>query len=185
MKAENEQVLLVIQDVRRAIRLNRRISFAYMTHDVQEGKIEKHGGQRYIVSPYATVWKEDRYYVIGWSEKHEKVATFRIDRISRPQVLKTPRREQPEDYNLQDYLDKAFRMYGKGREETVTLRCKNEMLDQIYDRFGKKTNIQPTQPGWFETTADVILSGTFYAWLFQYVGDIILAAPESAAQEYG
>ena len=184
VKAGNEQILLVIQDVRRAIRHDRRISFLYMTHDVREGQIPKHQGFRYIVSPYATIWKEDRYYVIGWSERHGHVTVFRLDRISKLHILERSRKEEPADYNLQDYLDKAFRMYGNGREERVTLRCRNEMLDQIYDRFGTKAEIRASGSGWFEVTADVILSGTFYSWLFQYVGEIVLAAPESAAQEY-
>ncbi len=184
VKAENEQILLVIQDVRRAIRHNRRISFLYMTRDVREGQVPKHQGLRYVVSPYATVWKEDRYYVIGYSEKHGHVAVFRLDRISKLRILETARREEPPDYNLQDYLDKAFRMYGKGREERVTLHCRDNMLDQVYDRFGKKAEISATGNGWFDVTADVILSGTFYSWLFQYVGEIVLAAPESAAEEY-
>lgn len=30
-------------------------------------------------APYAMIWNRDYYYVVGWSEKHEKLAQFRVD----------------------------------------------------------------------------------------------------------
>ena len=184
VKALNEMILLYIQDICKAIHHKRKISFIYMTEDPERGRIPKHDGYLYIVSPYATVWKEDRYYLIGWSDKHGRVACFRIDRIDRLQIRRERMKNPPETYNLQDYLDKAFRMYGNGPEETVTLRFRRNMLDHIYDRFGRKVDIRKTGDGLYQVTVDVILSGTFYGWLYQYVGEIILVSPEFAVQQY-
>ena len=184
VKAPNEQILLIIQDICRAIHSKRKISFVYMTLDIDLGRIPKHDGHVYIVSPYATVWKEDRYYLIGYSEKHEQVAVFRIDRIDQLKILKERLKNPPEDYSLQDYLDKAFRMYGKGPEDTVVLRCRREMLDHIRDRFGDKARIRKISEETFEATVEVILSATFYGWLHQYVGEITLISPEFAVQQY-
>ena len=184
VKAPNEQILLVIQDICKAIHHKRKISFVYMTLDIDLGRIPKHDGYTYLVSPYATVWKEDRYYLIGWSEKHNGVAVFRIDRIDQMKILKEHLKNPPEDYSLQDYLDKAFRMYGKGSEDTVVLRCRREMLDHIRDRFGDRAEIRKINEESFEATVEVILSATFYGWLHQYVGEITLISPEFAVQQY-
>ncbi len=184
VKAPNEQILYVIQDICKAIHHKRKISFVYMTLDIDKGRIPKHDGYTYIVSPYATVWKEDRYYLIGWSEKHNGVAVFRIDRIDQMKILKEHLKNPPEDYSLQDYLDKAFRMYGKGSEDTVVLRCRREMLDHIRDRFGDRAEIRKINEETFEATVEVILSATFYGWLHQYVGEITLISPEFAVQQY-
>ena len=184
VKAPNEQILLVIQDICKAIHHHRKISFVYMTLDIDKGRIPKHDGYVYLVSPYATVWKEDRYYLIGWSEKHNGVAVFRIDRIDQMKILKEHLKNPPEAYSLQDYLDKAFRMYGKGSEDTVVLRCRREMLDHIRDRFGDRAEIRKINEETFEATVEVILSATFYGWLHQYVGEITLISPEFAVQQY-
>ena len=42
----------------------------------------KHDGYRYQFSPYALIWSRDYYYVVGWSEKHGKLAQFRVDRMT-------------------------------------------------------------------------------------------------------
>lgn len=42
-------------------------------------------GEWYENSPYAMLWNDDRYYLLGYSEKHNKVVTFRIDRMCVPQ----------------------------------------------------------------------------------------------------
>ena len=183
-KAQDDMTLAFIRYIRQAIREDKRVSFRYMVDDVDQGRIPKHEGQRYHVSPYATVWKEDRYYLVGYSEKHEAVATFRIDRIAKLSVLETKRREPPEDYCLQDYVDQAFRMYGKGEKATVTLRCRKELYGQILDQFGDRTKVTPLDDEWMKVTADVILSGTFYSWVFQYPGDMQITGPEKAVKEY-
>ena len=183
-KAPNDLTLIDIQEIRRAIQEEKRISFLYMVDDVERGRIPKHEGHRYQVSPYATVWKEDRYYLVGWSEKHGDVATFRIDRIESLKVLKTARRDPPESYNLQDYVDKAFRMYGTGPEETVILRCRKYLYGHILDRFGDRAKAKAIDEEWMDVTADVFVNDTFFGWLHQYVRDMKLIAPESAVEAY-
>lgn len=39
-------------------------------------------GYTYTVSPYAAVWNDDRYYLVGYCEKHKNITVFRIDRIA-------------------------------------------------------------------------------------------------------
>ena len=172
------------KDIRRAIREDRCVSFTYMTYDVQGGRIPKHRGFSCTVSPYDTVRKGDRYYLIGFSEKHGRTVSFRIDRIGRLCILKKERLERLPEYSLQDFLDKAFSLCDKGREDKITLRCRAGIPDRIRDRFGARAVIRETGEDFFEAEADVILSATFYSWLFQYTGEISLVAPCSAVDAY-
>ena len=41
----------------------------------------KHNGKVYVFSPFALIWNDDSYYVIGYSDSHQKIVKFRIDRI--------------------------------------------------------------------------------------------------------
>ena len=97
-------------------------------------------------------------------------------------MLPSRRVAPPEDFDVRDYTDKVFRMYG-GPEENVTLRCRREILDQVIDRFGDRIAIKPVKNG-FRVTVPVSLSTTFYAWVFQFVGQMEIVAPEHVRVAY-
>lgn len=86
--------------------------------------------ERYVVSLYVTVWNDDRYYLVGWSDKRNAVNVFRIDRMEVPKQLPNKRISLPETFDVRDYTDKVFRMYGGPKE------AEKEILNQVTDRFG-------------------------------------------------
>ena len=137
VKAKNKDMIYSVRAIRKAIDRDRKIPFRYLQYNMDKSRSRstRTPEEWYVVSPYATVWNNDRYYLVGWSDKREKVTVFRIDRMEVPKQLPNRRVPPPEDFDVRDYTDKVFRMYG-GPEETVTLRCRMEILDQVIDRFG-------------------------------------------------
>ena len=99
-----------------------------------------------------------------------------------PTQIRQKRVPAPATFNIQDYTDKVFRMYG-GEEENVTLKCSMEILDQVIDRFGDQIDIH-TKGTHFTVTVPVSLSTTFYAWVFQYVGKMSILAPEHVRESF-
>lgn len=185
VKAKNRDMIYSVQAIRRAIEKNRKISFQYLQYNTDKKQVPKHEGtpeEEYIVSPYATVWNDDRYYLVGWSDRRQQVTVFRIDRMRVPTLLRNKRVPPPEDFDARDYTDRIYKMYG-GPEEQVTLRCSTEILNQVIDRFGDGTEIIPDTNN-FTVTVPVSLSTTFYAWAFQYVGKMTIRAPEYVRKEY-
>ena len=186
VKAKNKDMIYTVQAIRRAIEQNKKISFRYLQYNTNKEQVPKHEGmpeEEYVVSPYATVWNNDRYYLVGWSDKRQKVAVFRIDRMKVPNILRKKRVSAPEDFDVRDYTDKVFMMYG-GPEEKVTLKCKTEILDQVIDRFGDGIELKNVSRGMFEVTVPVSLSTTFYSWVFQYVGKMRILEPEYVREKY-
>ena len=202
VKAKNRNMIYSVQAIRRAIEKNKKITFRYLKYTPDKQQVPRHAGtpeEQYVVSPYATVWNDDRYYLVGWSDKRNKVAVFRIDRMEVPKLLNNKRVPPPDTFDVRDYTDKVFRMYG-GKEETVTLNCSMEILDQVIDRFGDGIEIRMTDSennsesntgsadntgnDTFTVTVPVSLSTTFYAWVFQYVGKMSIAAPEYVREAY-
>ena len=54
----------------------------------EKSKKLRHDGYTYVFSPYKLIWNGDYYYVVGYSEKHKGIGSFRIDRIVRqPTIL--------------------------------------------------------------------------------------------------
>lgn len=185
VKAKNKNMIYTVQEIRRAIDRNKKIRFRYLEYNTEKTQVRKHEGtdeEWYTVSPYATVWNDDRYYLVGWSDKRQKVAVFRIDRMEVPKQLPNKRVPAPDEFDVRDYTDKVFRMYG-GMEDKVTLRCRMEILDQVIDRFGDGIDIKP-EKNHFIVTLPVSLSTTFYAWVFQYVGKMNIVSPEHVREAY-
>lgn len=83
------------------------------------------------------MWSGDYYYVIGYSDKKNKVVTFRVDRIAAtPKILDDDIVPQPNDFNLFSFTKEVFNMYD-GQEVTVHLRCDNSLMKTMIDRFGE------------------------------------------------
>ena len=185
IKAKNRNMIYSVQAIRRAIDRDRKIVFRYLQYTPEKEQVPKHRGtpeEQYVVSPYATVWNNDRYYLVGWSDRREKVTVFRIDRMEVPKQLQRKRVPPPAEFDVRDYTDKVFQMFD-GPEANVTLQCALEILDQVIDRFGDGIEIKAGKKH-FTVTVPVSLSTTFYAWVFQYVGKMSILAPEHVRTSY-
>lgn len=186
VKAPNKQILLSVQAIRRAIDRDRKITFRYMQYNAQKVQVPKYQGtpqEDYIVSPYATIWNNERYYLVGYSEKRKQVNTYRVDRMTAVKQVPRKRVPAPDDFNVQDYTDKVFWMYD-GNEEEVTLRCRLKILDQVIDRFGEGIELKNVTRQTFDVTVPVCISGTFYAWVVQFVGEMNIIAPGHVKDTY-
>ena len=157
-----------------------------MIYNTNKEQQPKHAGtpdEDYVVSPYATIWNNDRYYLVGYSDKRNQVNTFRIDRMTKVRQIQKKRVPEPEDFNVQNYTDKVFWMYD-GEEEVVMLRCKNHLMDQMIDKFGETITVSNIQEDTFDITVPVHISGTFYAWITQFVGEMMIIGPEYIQRDY-
>ncbi|MGN0612804.1 MAG: helix-turn-helix transcriptional regulator [Porcipelethomonas sp.] len=166
-----------------AVALGRKITFQYYEYDVNMQRVLKHDGYTYTVSPYATVWNNDRYYMIGYCEKHNDIIVFRVDRIVNIALTDSVSIPRPADFDLNDFLSKKFKMFS-GEVADVTLMCENKHTKAIADRFGDNLILKKIDSCHFAITVSVELTPTFYAWVFQYQGEIIIQSPQKAVDEF-
>lgn len=183
IKSTNEQIYYIMQNVTEAIRNKRQIAFRYFNYNLKKERIYRHNGELYRVSPYATIWANDRYYLLAWSDKRNTVIAFRMDRMDLPAILNEPARPEPDDFNLQNYAGKITMMYS-GHDALVTLRCEHDMIDQVIDKFGPDVPIENITENTFDAIVQVSVSGTFFAWVFQYLGKITIEKPLYVREEY-
>jgi hypothetical protein len=66
----------------------------------------------------------------------------------------------------------------QGEEEEVVLRCKNELLRGILDRFGDEASLIPDREGSFRARVKVVVSPQFFGWLFGLEGGVEVLEPE-------
>lgn len=183
IKAQDPQFLYIIELIREGIQKKKKIAFQYFQYDLNKTRVPRRDGEKYVVSPYATLWRYDRYFLIGYSEHLEKVAVYRVDRMGLPHILDDDIVPQPEEFNIRDYSEKIFWMYD-GPEEMVTLRCKHHMMQNIIDYFGQDVIPENVSEGTFDVTVSVSVSNTFFSWVLGFAGDMTIIGPKSVTEAY-
>ena len=180
-KPENEAIYYIVDTIQTAIQSKRQVSFQYYEYLPTKEKVLKHDGYRYQFSPYALIWSRDYYYVVGWSEKHEKLAQFRVDRMVAVESSDQAAVCMP-DFDPAEYVRKIFGMYPDDLC-TVELLCENEVMRSVIDRFGEEVSTVTADDGHFKAIVEVAPSPPFFAWVFTFCGKIQILGPAEVLDE--
>lgn len=167
-----------------AINANKKVSFQYFTYNVRKEQKLKYDGYTYVFSPYKLIWNGDYYYVVGYSEKHKSIGSFRVDRIVRCQIILEEEAVQPsKDFDLNVYLNSMFHMYN-GERMQIELICENDLMDAIIDKFGKDVTVFANDMHSFRAVVITSIGPVFYSWIFGFGGKVSIKAPDRVKDEY-
>lgn len=183
IKTENSKLLYVVDIINEAIDAGKKIRFQYMEYNAAKELVCTNDGEWYENSPYAMLWNDDRYYLLGYSEKHEKVVTFRIDRMCVPQIMEETCTPMPEGFSTPEYANKSFKMFD-GELQQVVLDCPNHLMKKIVDKFGEDFDVERVSEDRFQATVSANVSKTFFGWVCTYAGEIKLVGPEDVCKAY-
>ncbi len=182
IKTNNQQLYYIVDTLINAIKLERKVRFQYIDYNVDKEKVLKNDGEIYINSPYGCLWNEDFYYLIGYSEKHNKVVTFRIDRIVDLELLEDTFKK-PVDFNFTKFVNEVIEMYD-GEYKEVVIEADAQYMKNVLDRFGEGIVTNRISDDRFRANISVSVSKTFYAWIFKFSGGINIVGPESVKNDY-
>ncbi len=181
-KCGTDDVYRTIEAVDAAIAAHRRISFYYRKRDISKRSVIQRGGRRYLVSPYAMVWVQDRYYLVCNVDGHDGLTHFRMDRIYGVAVTQQPWRHFSEvseyrtSFNVADYAAHCLNMFG-GTPERITLSCDAALMDELLDRFGADIPVQPGSDGRFTCTVSAVPGDGFLNWAAQFGERVEILSP--------
>ena len=186
-KAENQRIYYTLDQLSEAINNDHQVSYQYMEWTLDKGRCPRHGGRRYLVSPWALIFQDDNSYLDAYDGQEERNKHYRIDRIEAArEEMQLPRegRQAFEEAHPSTYARRMFGMYG-GREERVTLHCSAQLLNALRDRFGTEVQVLP-DPDRRGSTARVLVavSPQFFAWVFGFGQEMEILGPTSVRQEY-
>ena len=182
IKPHNEKVYYIIDGIQNAILESHQIQFQYYEYTQKKERILKHDGYFYKLDPYALEWKNDHYYLIGYSHKHHGLAHFRVDRLAGVEILESTYIPQP-DFDVADYTNKMIDMFASDRTVCVELLCENRFMKTIVDDYGETAATHPCDNDHFMAKIEVNPSGTFYGWVFKFMGGIKIIAPQECVEE--
>ena len=90
---------------------------------------------------------------------------------------------RPKDYSIADFAEKAFQLFDADRTE-VTLLCDAVAMNSVLDHFGDRAKTTAIDDSTFRLVAEVSLSPTFFAWVFQFGGKVNILEPTEAIEKY-
>ena len=139
----NSSFIYNVDAIERAINENKQLSFLYFSYDEKHNKVYRKNGKRYVVSPIIMVWDKNNYYMLCFSNGYDNIVTYRLDRMEDVKVSENEREphEEYELFNTEEYRKQVFSMFG-GECHKVTLLFNEELLSDIFDRFGDNLRIK-------------------------------------------
>ncbi len=176
-KCTNEEILYNIDTIHRAIAMKRRIFFTYH-HTTLIGNRPRLGeGKPFELSPYALLWENDRYYLVGNYHKYENLSHYRVDRMKRVEILGADARSFEEvstyrgTFNTADYVKRNFNMFG-GHMITAKLLCEKRAFEILLDKFGQDIAVKKMPEERYSVVIRANFSEGLIEWLIQF-GDMI------------
>ena len=130
LKADNYRIYYIVDALTDAVNEEKKVAFQYFDYSADKEKYLRHDGAVYVVSPYALVWDDNHYYMIGYSDARQQIANFRVDRMCSTKELEEPAVPMPEGFDVEEYVQHQFRMFA-GDEVEVILECRNDMMKYI------------------------------------------------------
>ena len=185
LKSENETIYYSVDDLHDAIQYDKKIKFQYGSWDRNKNMNLRHNGKFYQVSPWATTWDNENYYLIAYEEESGEIRHYRVDKLRNVQILEEKRlgKEHFEEFNLPQFMKKTFGMFG-GKDAIVSLQCENGLAGVILDRFGTDTMLIPVDEKHFRVNLLISVSSQFYGWVTGIGKGMKITGPENVKKEY-
>ena len=184
IKTDSPVAFTAVDQVNKAIQKEKKLSFQYVDYLPTKEEILRHDKKKYVVSPYALVWNDGRYYVPSYDPEKGKIVSYRVDRMRNVMVV-NERADRHLPFNAVDYCKKVLWMFdGDIEEQEVILVSENRHMISLLDRFGEEIETSPADEGHFRAIVKVIPSYSFFSWIFQFCGGIRIVGPVHVKREY-
>lgn len=184
LKRDNENIYYNVDQIHSGINNDVSITFQYFQWDVRKQKVMRHQGELYQVSPWALLWEDENYYLIGFDHRDCKIKHYRVDKMLHIELQKSRRQGKDcfNDFDLASYTKKIFGMFA-GDEYHVVLKLKNHLAGVAIDRFGLDVSIHPIDEEWFRLSTKVEVSNQFFGWLFALGDEVEVCEPPEVVEQ--
>src|SRR5699024_4333121 len=172
---EYERVKYNIDQVYRAISEKKVLIYQYGRYNVDKEFVYGRDGSFYYVEPYALIWQNDNYYLIGRFQETDEMRHYRLDRIRGAKISEESFVRQ--EFHLQEYVDQSFMMFA-GREIRIKIRFNNELINVVLDRFGLDADIRKDGDNHFILSTKAKLSDGLVNWILTWGDQAKVLSPD-------
>lgn len=184
-KAVNENIYYSVDEIYTAINEDKKIRFQYFSWTAEKKMELRKNGEFYEVSPWFLTWEDENYYLIAYDDEAEVMKHYRVDKMLKLAVSNKRRegKERAEAFDIAVYSKKTFGMFA-GKEATVVLSCKPELVGVLIDRFGTEVFMRTEENGRIRVRAEVSVSSQFFGWLAGLGNGIRIESPIEVKEQF-
>ncbi len=132
--------------------------------------------------PYHLFYNRRAWYVMGWSEMHESVRTFKLNRILRLKVTSHGFCDE-DGFDLDEYLGRAWSMIPEGRIYDVKLRFLAKVAENVSEvRWHDTQKVSKNEDGSVKLEFRVDGLGEIFWWILGYGDQVEVLGPAELRQ---
>ena len=183
-KHTNEAIYYSVDEIERAIIEGKKVSFFYFDYNARGERVFRKNKKRYVVNPYATIFSNDNYYLVCYSDKYQNVAHYRIDRMDAVEVEEDSITPVPaiEHFDITEHKKQVFGMFA-GDEVKVCLQFDNSLIDAVMDKFGEDVSLVDRGDGTAMLDTSVQISPAFFAWCCSFGDKLAVVYPQKVVSQ--
>lgn len=174
----------IISTLDRAIQSGKMVHISYGRYCLEQNKKtgrweprlqprEKDAADEMDFEPYALMWSNGYYYLVG---KHRGMMNLRVDRIRRAEILQDRDCAPPQGFDPVSYRDRSSVMYA-GKPQRAVLLCPAWMLSVVMDFFGSAAQYTSQDDGSIRVVLSAVPIGV-RLFALQYVDCVEVLEPE-------
>ncbi len=180
----------IIEKLDSAIRNTQVVKLVYGEYRLEKNNngmyrpaLKKRRGNRgdIIICPYALMWSNGYYYLIGKVEEEEELFNLRVDRIIKADVLSDKTFKKDPNFNPIVFRDRSPVMY-PGKHKEIRFRCDVSMVNVVQDFFGEPAIYSAPKGNTVEVRLVIAPEG-FKLFALQYMDKVEVLAPASLRDE--
>ena len=180
-KTTNVEVIKNIEDISNSIVNKNKIKFDYWKYVIEGDRIEKQIVSKPVVSPYAIIYDKQQFYMLGIKEGNDEYFHYRLDRIKNLEELKEKIEIQKTDKEIEQYVDTSVEVFS-GDEVEIEAECDGYLLGEVFEKFGKKVEVQPINKNTFSMKIKANPLG-FKLWTMRNLDLVTIKKPKSLVKE--
>ena len=181
VKSMNETIYYAIDAIQEAIAENKQITFRYFDWGI-DGK-RRYREKDYQASPYGLCQDNENCYLLAYSQRYG-VTSYRVDRMS--DIVLTGESRIPckelSGNALNDHAKRLFQMYS-GDATNVKLRFHRDLINVVFDKFGRDVMLIPDGQDHFVFTVNVAASPMFLTWVIGFGSKAKILHPQSVVEQ--
>jgi predicted DNA-binding transcriptional regulator YafY len=175
-----QQLRFEIDQLHTAISENKQIKFQYGKYNIEKKFDLNRCGNFYEVSPYALIWKNDYYYLIGILEGEGNFRNFRVDRMRN--VKSTEKVFVKDSINISEYVNESFNMYA-GKSGWIKIKFKHSLVNVMIDYFGVSCDLKKLDEEYGMLSVRAKRNEGLIRWLLNWGSDVTVLEPQDLVIE--
>lgn len=162
----NKEFFIALDLLDEAITIRKQIAFFYNQY-CTDGELHPRRSEKDVVNPYQIICTNSQYYLIASYEGYDDLRHFRVDKMTKPEVLDKEARLITEIPGYERGLDIARYaaehsfMHG-GKPRRIVLKMNKSCAGDVVDAFGQSAKMRDLDEEFMEVCVNAAVQGMRY-----------------------